>query len=37
MNKWLIYEREKEKIAREAKTPQEYERRIRELAKELGI
>lgn len=32
-----IYEQKKHEIARTAKTPQEYERRIQALAKKLNI
>lgn len=37
MNKYRIYENEKARIAKESKTSEEYERRIRELARRLGI
>ena len=37
MNKYLIYERIKAEIARTAKTPEEYERRIKALVKKLKI
>jgi len=37
MNRYATYERLKAEIARTAKTPQEYERRIRALARKLGI
>lgn len=37
MNRYATYERIKAEIARTAKTPQEYERRIRALARKLGI
>lgn len=37
MNKYTTYERIKAEIARTAKTPQEYERRVRALAMKLGI
>ena len=37
MSKQAQYERLKAEIARTAKTPQEYEKRIRELAKKLKI
>lgn len=33
----VIYEQKKREIARTAKTPEEYERRIRALAKKLNI
>lgn len=32
-----IYEQKKREIARAAKTPQEYERRVQALAKKLNI
>lgn len=32
-----IYNRIKKQIANEAKTPQEYEKRIKALAKKLGV
>ena len=35
--KWINYEMEKIKIARTAKTPEEYERRIQELVRRLRI
>ena len=35
--KFRIYEKEKSRIARESKSSEEYERRIRELARRLGI
>lgn len=37
MNRYATYERIKAEIARTAKTPQEYERRVRALARKLGI
>ena len=37
MTKWQIYENEKQKIARTARTEEEYERRIRELVRRLKI
>ena len=37
MSKYATYERIKAEIARTAKTPQEYERRVRALARKLGI
>jgi len=37
MNRYATYERIKAEIARTAKTPQEYERRLRALARKLGI
>jgi lipase chaperone LimK len=37
MNKWIEYEAEKRKIIETAKTSEEYERRINELIKKLGI
>ena len=36
-NRYAIYERIKVEIARTAKTPEEYERRIRALQKKLRI
>ena len=36
-NRYTVYERIKAEIARTAKTPEEYEKRIRALAKKLGI
>lgn len=36
-NRHQIYERIKTEIARTAKTPQEYERRIKELERKLKI
>ena len=36
-NKFEVYERIKRQIAQEAKTREEYERRIKALAKRLGI
>jgi hypothetical protein len=36
-NRYSVYERIKAEIARTAKTPEEYEKRIRALAKKLGI
>jgi hypothetical protein len=36
-NKMMAYEAEKAKIAREAKTTEEYQQRMRELAKRLKI
>lgn len=36
-NKWFEYERRKQEIDRTAKSSEEYERRIAELCKELGI
>lgn len=36
-NRYLIYEKIKAEIARTAKTPQEYERRLKALAKKLKI
>lgn len=32
-----IYNRIKKQIANEAKTPQEYEKRVKALAKKLGV
>jgi len=37
MSKYATYERIKAEIARTAKTPQEYERRVRALARKLRI
>lgn len=37
MSKYATYERLKAEIARTAKTPQEYERRLKALARTLGI
>jgi hypothetical protein len=37
MNKYSVYERIKSEIARTAKTPEEYERRVKALAKKLKI
>lgn len=37
MNKYAVYERVKAEIARTAKTPEEYERRIKALQKKLKI
>ena len=37
MNKYSVYERIKAEIARTAKTPQEYEMRIKALQKKLKI
>ena len=37
MNKYEVYERIKEEIARTAKTPEEYERRVKALARKLKI
>ena len=37
MNKYSVYERIKAEIARTAKTPEEYERRVKALAKKLKI
>ena len=36
-NKWHVYELEKAKIARMNLSPNEYEKRIRELARKLEI
>ena len=36
-NRYQIYERSKAEIERTAKTPQEYEKRIKALAKKLRI
>ena len=37
MNKYSVYERIKAEIARTAKSPEEYERRVKALAKKLKI
>lgn len=37
MNKYAIYERIKAEIARTAKSHEEYERRVKALAKKLKI
>ena len=37
MSKYETYERIKKQIAREAKTTQEYQRRVKALAKKLKI
>lgn len=37
MNKFQYYEQMKAKIAKESKSPAEYERRIKALAKKLKI
>lgn len=37
MNKWQQYEIEKKAIAAEAKSADEYEKRIKELAERLGV
>ena len=37
MNKYDIYEKIKKEIAKTAKTPEEYERRVKALAKKLRI
>ena len=37
MSKYLVYEKQKAEIAKTAKTPQEYEARIRALARKLKI
>ena len=37
MNKYALYERIKAEIARTAKSYEEYERRVRALAKKLKI
>ena len=36
-NRYAVYERIKAEIARTAKSSEEYEKRIRALAKKLGI
>ena len=37
MNKYAEYERLKAEIARTAKTPQEYEKKVKELARKMKI
>ena len=37
MNRYALYEQIKAEIARTAKTREEYERRVRALARKLGI
>ena len=37
MSKYTYYEAMKKKISRESKTPAEYERRIKALARKLNI
>ena len=37
MSKYSYYEAMKKKIAKESKTPQEYEKRVKALAKKLNI
>lgn len=37
MNKYAVYERIKAEIARTAKSPEEYERRVKALERKLGI
>ena len=37
MNKYKLYEMLKKQIAAEAKTPEEYEKRVKALAKKLKI
>ena len=37
MNKYALYERIKAEIARTAKSPKEYERRVKALARKLKI
>lgn len=37
MNKYAVYERVKAEIARTAKSPEEYERRVKALARRLKI
>ena len=37
MNKYAVYERIKTEMARTAKSPEEYERRVKALAKKLRI
>jgi len=36
-NKWKLYEAEKARIRKLKLSPEEYERRVRELAKRLGV
>lgn len=37
MTKYQLYEKIKKQIANEAKTPEEYEKRVKALAKKLKI
>lgn len=37
MNKYAVYEHSKAEIARTAKTPEEYERRVKAPARKLKI
>lgn len=37
MNKYAEYERLKAEIARTAKTPKEYEKKVKELARKMKI
>ena len=37
MNKYAEYERLKAEIVRTAKTPQEYEKKVKELARKMKI
>ena len=37
MSKYELFEMIKKQIAQEAKTPQEYEKRVKALAKKMGI
>ena len=37
MNKYAVYERIKAEIARTAKSPEEYDRRVKALQKKLRI
>ena len=37
MNRYAVYERIKAEIARTAKSPEEYERRVKALARRLNI
>lgn len=37
MNKWQIYEQEKRKLQQICKTSEEYEVKIKQLAKKLNI
>lgn len=37
MNKWREYEREKTRLQTQNLPPKEYERRLREIARRLGV
>lgn len=37
MNKYQLYEQIKAKIAKDSKSPEEYEKRVKALAKKLKI